>query len=145
MAEQAERDRHGLDADEALKELDGDLSMEGLARQLSEMMGSSDEGWPGIEHAGQAKQKLEQSHRAAFMREAHIFRDTFSTPAGRECLEILKRRTILRRIFPANVLGNAWDALAPIALARDTENEFVWSIIEAIGQAEGKQPTDRSF
>jgi len=134
------RDLHGIDPDEATRELDADPSMQGLMAELSRAFGgATDAGWGEINDTGAALLKQRASQAAAVKREANIFRDTFSTPAGRKCLAIMREMTTETAAYPSEAML-PMDAITPLLIAHDAQCRFVRSIIAAIAVAENQQP-----
>lgn len=147
MTGQAENLDHSVSADDETRELDqlGDEpSFDGLLGQLSDMMREA-EGWNGLNATGGALQKQRDMQRAAFKREANLFRDTFMTPDGRKLLELFLDRTVRRPHLPESIVGMTMDQITPVMLAREAENNFVRAILEAIAQAENKPTPTRAF
>ena len=139
---------HGVSADAELRDVDGigddAVSIDGLLGQLSDMLKEA-EGWGGINTAGAGLQKMRDLQRAAFKREANLFRDVFATPDGKKLLSLFRNRTLNRPELPEGIVGMAQDQLTPILLVRYAENQFVRAIYEAIAQADNKQPETQSF
>jgi len=139
---------HGVSADAELRDVDGigddAVSVDGLLGQLSDMLKEA-EGWSGINSAGAGLAKMRDLQRAAFKREANLFRDVFSTPDGAKLLSLFFDRTIRRPQLPEGIIGMTMDQLAPVLLARHAENEFVRAIVEAIAQADNRQPETQTF
>lgn len=117
--------------------------MEGLMSEIAKALGASDDGWAGINGAagGLAKQRAEQQR--AMKREANIFRDTFSTPAGRECLRIMTEMTIDAEPYPSHAQLSI-DAITPLVIAHDANCKFVRSIFQAIAAAENREAKTRT-
>lgn len=139
-------DRHGIEPDDELKALDAEPSLDGLMAQLSSMLGGTDEGWAGIEDksAGNVLERRKGEVRDRIRKEALVFRDTFMTPGGRQCLEIMLDQTLRRPVLPP-FSGLPLEALTALSIARDAENAFVWAILEAIAQAENNPLPAREF
>jgi len=140
-------DTHGISADAELRDIDqlGDEpSIDGLMGQITDMLQEAG-GWADLNASAPALQKMRDMQRAAFKREANLFRDVFATPDGRKLLELLLDRTLRRPVLPDGILGFSMDQLTPVMLMREAENSFVRAMLDAIAQAEGKQPATRAF
>lgn len=135
-------DPHGVEPDDATRELDADPSMGGLLAELQDLLGGggkkSDDGWGGINDAGKAMQKQRAESLAAMKREANIFRDTFLTPAGLKCLAIMKEMTIDTAPYPSEAMLPI-DAITPLVIAHDAQCRFVRAIRQAIDFAENRE------
>ena len=142
MADEQEPDRHGIDADEELRELEAQPSVDGLLDQLSTMMQGSD-GWAGIDTSGRALHRQRQESAAAIKREANIFRDTFATDAGRRCLQLMIDQTINAAPYPIDAMLTM-EAITPLVIAHDAQCNFVRAILQAIATAENRQPKART-
>jgi len=137
---------HGIEPDAETRAIDGQdqaPSVEGLFAEIARQLGADADGWGGINGAagGLAKQRAEQQR--AMKREANIFRDTFSTPAGRECLRIMTEMTIDAEPYPASAQLSI-DAITPLVIAHDANCKFVRSIYQAIAAAENKEAKTRT-
>ncbi len=134
-----EPDRHGIDADEELRSIDQEPSIDGLLAELSSMMRGGD-GWGGIETSPAALAKQRQESVAAMKRQANDFRDCFSTPAGRRVLDILIAQTINGEPYPEEA-QLPMDAITPLLLVHDARVRMVRGILAAIAQAENRPAT----
>lgn len=141
-------DRHGIDPDDATRAIDAQLdqepSIERLLSDLGTVLGGSDPGWNGIETTPAALQKQRTEATRVFKREANVFRDTFSTPAGRECLEIMKEMTLRSQPYPPEAMLPI-DAITALCIAHNAQSNFVWSILQAIAQADNREAKPRNF
>ncbi|EKF43324.1 hypothetical protein NA8A_04813 [Nitratireductor indicus C115] len=140
MTEQ-QPDKHGVDADEELREIDGlEPSAEALIEALGSMLGGSG-GWGDIESDGAAmlKQRAEQSKRA--QQQANQFRDCFSTTAGRATLEYMLDETLRAEPFPLDAMLSR-EQIEPLLLMHYAQCQFVRAILSAMAQAT-PVPADR--
>ena len=135
----SEPDRHGIDADEDLRAIDQEPSVEGLIAELSSLMTGGD-GWGGIETTPAALAKQRQESLAAMKRQANDFRDCFATPAGRRVLDMLIAQTLRAEPYPEEA-QLPMDAIAPLLLAHDARCRLVRGILAAIAQAENRPAT----
>lgn len=136
-------DPHGVDPDPDAPEFpDAEPSIDGVMAEIARQLGGGD-GWPGIDTPAGAMlaQRGEMSSRAK--REANVFRDTFATPAGRQCLELMLDMTLRKRAYPAE-LNLPIDAITPLVIAHDANCNFVFAILAAIAQADNRsiEPRD---
>ena len=134
-------DPHGIEPDDATRELDAMPSADGLLAQINRFMGEA-EGWGGINDAGQGLAKQRQAAQAAFKREANIVRDAFMTDAGRKCLDLMIEQTLYAQPYPPEACL-PMDAIAPLVIAHNAQCNFVWSILQAIAQAENIEAKPR--
>lgn len=140
-----DKDRHGVDADPETLELDREPSVDGLLSSISKLLGNeTSEGWGDINDAGKALQKQRQEAAQAFKAEANVFRDTFASDAGRKCLAIMLERTVRTQPYPPEAMLSI-DAITPLVIAHNAQCNFVWSILQAIAQADNKEAKTRNF
>lgn len=137
---------HGVEPDAETRALDGTdqaPSVEGLFAEIARQLGADGDGWNGINGAagGLAKQRAVQQQ--AMKREANIFRDTFSTPAGRECLRIMTEMTIDAEPYPSQAQLPI-DAITALVIAHDAQCKFVRGIFQAIAAAENREAKTRT-
>lgn len=142
-----ENNPHAVEPDAELRALDGldqAPSIDGLMAEIAKAMGggAADDGWPGINGAGAglAKQRAEQQR--AMKREANIFRDTFSTPAGRECLRVMTEMTIDADPYPSEAQLPV-DAITALVIAHTAQCKFVRAIYQAIATANNREAETR--
>ncbi|MCE7026421.1 hypothetical protein [Jiella avicenniae] len=127
------QDRHGVEPEE---EAGGpEPSTADFLEMASRMLGG---GFAGMEASPADLRGQIDAHRTAMKKEADIFRDTFSTPQGRKCLDILIDRTLRRRIYGAAFETSHLETLTVATIVRETENNFVAGILEAIAFADNK-------
>lgn len=139
-APQTIRDPHGIEPDDATRELDESPSMDDLMKELSRAFGiDTSAGWGEIENAGTAMQHQRTAMARQVKKEANIFRDTFATPAGQQCLAIMRAMTIESAPYPSEQFL-PMDAITPLVIAHDAQCRFVRSIEQAIAQAENQPP-----
>lgn len=128
-------ENHGVDADDAG---DGDeAAAGGLMAELGQIFRNMD-GWDGISDAGSAlaKQRSEIARRQKH--EANVFRDTFSTPAGRQCLSMMVEMTLATPPYPAGE-NLPLNAITALVIAHDAQCNFVRAILTAIAQADNPE------
>lgn len=140
------QDPHGVAPDAETRAIDGGddaPSVEGIFAEIARQLGADGDGWGGINGAagGLAKQRAEQQR--AMKAEANIFRDAFSTPAGRECLRIMTEMTIDAEPYPASAQLPI-EAITPLVIAHDAQCKFVRSIYQAIAAAENRKAKTRT-
>lgn len=102
-------------------------------------------GWTEMDSAALGKilqKQLSQQH-ARLRKEAIVFRDCFSTPAGRRVLEIMLDETLRRTAWPVAAISNIND-LAGFGCFREGQNSIVANIIEAIAYANNSEVKPRS-
>lgn len=138
-----EKDPHGIDADPATQEMDEDTSVDRLIAQLAGAFGSTGEGWGDIKDAGGAMQKQRVEQAKAMKKEANIFRDAFMTPAGRKCLAIMREMTLDADPYPSEAMLPI-EAITALVIAHSAQCKFVWSILNAIAQAENLEAKPRT-
>lgn len=109
-------------------------SLAGIVAQIMKGGEFFAEGWGAIENPGAAIAKNRDEMRDAFKRENRIIYETFSTEAGRQCLELLLDRTMRRSSFPAE-MQFGMDVLTAIGIAREAQNSLVAAIVEAYAAA----------
>lgn len=138
-------DPHGIEPDDETRALDQEPSIDRLLGQLGGMLGvETDAGWGEINDAGKALHRQRSEAARVFKREANIFRDTFSTPAGRECLEIMLEQTVRTQPYPPEAMLPL-EAITPLVIAHNAQCNFVWSILQAIAQADNREAKPRNF
>lgn len=138
-------DQHGIDPDADTQMLDVEPSVDGLLNQIANMLNlDTDTGWGAIDDAGKGLHKQRQQAAAAFKREANIFRDTFSTDAGRRCLAIMLDQTVRTQPYPPEAMLPI-EAITPLVIAHNAQCNFVWSILQAIAQADNREAKPRKF
>lgn len=131
-------DPHGIAPDEATRAIDAldeQPSVDSLFEQIARMGSLEVEGWGEISDAGQALARQRADMARQTKAEANVFRDTFSTPAGRRCLAIMRTMTLDTAPYPSEAMLPL-DAITPLVLVHDAQCRFVRSIFEAIAQAE---------
>lgn len=143
-----ENNPHAIEPDEELRAIDGldePSSVDGLMEQIHKVLGSkdSDAGWNGINDAGRGMQKQRAEQAQMFKREANVFRDTFTTPAGRQCLEIFREMTLHAQPYPPEAMLSI-DAITALVIAHNAQCNFVWSIFQAIAQADNREAKPRT-
>lgn len=140
-----DEDPHGVEPDEAARALDEEPAVDGLLARLGQMLGiDADNGWSGIDDAGKGLQKQRMDAARAFKAEANIFRDTFTTDAGRRCLEIMLDRTVRSQPYPIDQFL-PMDVITPLVLVHNAQCNFVWAILQAIAQADNREAKPRTF
>jgi hypothetical protein len=138
------RDQHGIEPDAETREIDGAPSIDSLLAGIAKQLGLDTEtGWGAIDDAGAGLQKQRNEQMQAMKREANIFRDTFSTPAGRECLRIMTEMTIDADAYPADA-NLAMDTITALVIAADAQRKFVRAIYQAIAFAENREARTRT-
>lgn len=127
---------HGIDADD---ELEPDAPASGAPDLMAELgqIFSGMDGWGGIDGAGSALQKQRMEIARQQKREANIFRDTFATPTGRQCLQLMVEQTLAAPPYPAEA-NLPLDAITALIIAHDAQCNFVRGILTAIAQAENQ-------
>lgn len=95
-------------------------------------------GWEGVEPSSQSLEKMRHEQQAAMRRGAIAFRDCFETEAGRVVLETILNETLRKAPDVVNFDGPL-DKLALQLACREAVNAFVWGILQAIAQADGRQ------
>lgn len=145
MADQDQPDRHGIDADEALRAIEGEEpSAQGLIDFLGGLggglgaSGPAGDGWGGIETTAQALRKQRAEAVKAMKAEANVFRDCFSTPEGRKCLALMVEQTVYSEPYPAEAML-PMDAITPLVLVHDAQARFVRAIIQAVHAADNQE------
>lgn len=139
-----ERDPHGIEPDDETRAIDGGPSVEGLLAELGKSLGiDTDAGWGAINDAGGALHKQREQQTRVMKQEANVFRDTFSTPAGRECLRIMTEMTIDADAYPAEA-NLPMDAITALVIAADAQRKFVRAIYQAIAFAENSEARTRT-
>ena len=136
-----EPDRHGIDPDETLRAIDGEPSFDGLVQSIAAMMngpGALGDGWGGIDTSGAALAKQRGEHIDSINRQANVFRDAFSTEAGRAALAMMVEQTIFAEPYPPEA-QLPMEAITPLVIAHTAQCQFVRAILQAIAQAEAKQ------
>jgi hypothetical protein len=143
----SEQDRHGLEPDDDLREIDADEpSIDRLVKSLSDMMdGARGEGWDGINGVGSAMQRERDAGNAAFRAEARLIHDVFTSDNGRKVLNLLLDQTLRRPNLPENIAGMTMDQISVILLQREAENNFVRTIMASIAAAINQPLPNRSF
>lgn len=138
---------HGIEPDaetRAIDELDQAPSIDGMMAEISKMIGGdTDAGWGAINDAGKGLHKQRAEQQRAMKREANIFRDTFSTPAGRECLRIMTEMTIDAAAYPSEAMLPI-DAITALVIAHDAQVKFVRAIYQAIATADNREAETRT-
>lgn len=138
---------HAVEPDDELRAIDGldqAPSIDGLMGEISKMLGGGDgDGWPAINDAGKGLQKQRAEQQRAMKREANIFRDTFSTPAGRECLRIMTEMTIDADPYPSEAQLPI-DAITALVIAHTAQCKFVRAIYQAIATANNREAETRT-
>lgn len=128
----AQKDPHGVEPDDATRAIDDPFAE--LGRSLGV---DTDAGWGEINTQSQALQKQRAESLRQMKAEANIFRDTFSTRAGRKCLAIMREMTLETAPYPSEAMLPI-DAITPLVIAHDAQCRFVRAIEAAIAQAEDK-------
>lgn len=130
---------HGIEPDDALREIDG---MEPPSHaQAEDFMGSVFReltGWADIDSSPKALAKQREESIAAVRRQEAIFRDTFSTPAGRQCLQLLRDMTIEVSAYPPEA-NLPIDAITALVIAHDAQCNFVRAIEAAVGRSDKRE------
>ena len=135
---------HGIAPDDETRALDADPSVSNLLAEIGKAIGiDTDTGWGAIDDAGKGLQKQRAEQTRAMKREANIFRDTFSTPAGRECLRIMTEMTIDADAYPAEA-NLPIEAITALVIAADAQRKFVRAIYQAIAFAENREASMRT-
>lgn len=138
------RDMHGVEPDAETRAIDGGPSVENLLAELGKVLGvDTDAGWGAINDSGAALAKARNEQTRQMKAEANIFRDTFSTPAGRQCLRILTEMTIDADAYPAEAMLSM-DVITPLVIAHDAQRKFVWAIYQAIAYADNHEARTRT-
>lgn len=137
---------HAVEPDAELRAIDGldqAPSIDGLMAQISKVIGGdTDAGWGAINDAGKGLQKQRAEQQQAMKREANIFRDTFSTPSGRECLRIMTEMSIDAAPYPAEAMLPI-DAITALVIAHNAQCNFVRAIYQAIARADNREAQTR--
>lgn len=140
---------HAVEPDDELRAIDGldePSSVDSLMADIARVMGSKGPdagGWGEINDAGKGLQKQRAEQAQMFKREANIFRDTFMTPAGRQCLEIFRETTLHAQPYPPEAMLPI-DAITALVIAHNAQCNFVWSIFQAIAQADNREAKPRT-
>ncbi len=143
MSDTETEDRHGIEPDETLRDLDHEPSAQSLLEQLGRAMGGDMEGWAGIDGSSGALHRQRQESAAAIRKEAAVFRDTFATADGQKCLQLMIDQTLRAQPYPVDAML-PMDAITPLVIAHNAQCNFVWAILEAIAQAENRPATPRN-
>ena len=114
-----------------------------LEALMEKMLGGA--GWQDLnaENLGQLLGKQIEQQRQAMKREAQVFRECFSTPAGRKVLNIILDQTLRAVAWPVHAVKDG-DMLQGIGVWREGQNALVATIIEAIAMAKNKDVQPRS-
>lgn len=138
---------HGIAPDDETRALDDNdpaPSVDGLLDQIGKALGvDTDAGWGAINDAGKGLQRQRAEQAQAMKREANIFRDTFSSPTGRECLRIMTEMTIDAAAYPSEAMLPI-DAITALTIAHDAQVKFVRSIYQAIAVANNREAATRT-
>lgn len=140
------KDLHGVEPDAETRALDGldqAPSVEGIFEEIARQLGADADGWGGITGGAGGLAKQRAAQQQAMKAEANIFRDTFSTPAGRECLRIMTETTIDAEPYPSTAQLPI-DAITALVIAHDAQCKFVRSIYQAIAAAENREAKTRT-
>jgi hypothetical protein len=115
-----------------------------LQSLLSGMLGGEG-GWADLDSKslGQALAKQLDAQRQRLRKEALVFREAFSTPAGRKALQIMLDMTLRRTAWPVHQMADA-QMLMAYGIWREAENSFVAAIIEAMAVADNHDVKPRS-
>lgn len=143
MSDTETEDRHGVEPDETLRELDHEPSVHSLLAQIGRMTGGDLDGWSGIDGSAGGLHRQRQEGAAVIRKEAAIFRDTFATEAGQKCLQLMVDQTLRAQPYPVDAMLPI-DAITPLVIAHNAQCNFVWAILEAIAQAENRPATPRN-
>lgn len=143
-----ENNPHAVEPDDELRAIDGldePSSVDALMADIAKALGSkgADGGWGDINDAGKGLQKQRAEQAQMFKREANIFRDTFMTEPGRKCLEILREMTLHAQPYPPEAMLPI-DAITALVIAHNAQCNFVWSIFQAIAQADNREAKPRT-
>ncbi|AID30816.1 hypothetical protein MCHK_3009 [Mesorhizobium huakuii 7653R] len=140
---------HAVEPDDELRAIDNledPSSVDGLMASIEKMMagtGPAAGGWGDINDAGKGLQKQRAEQAQMFKREANIFRDTFMTEPGRKCLEIFREMTLHAQPYPPEAMLPI-DAITALVIAHNAQCNFVWSIFQAIAQADNREAKPRT-
>lgn len=111
-------------------------SLDALLAMANDLLGGGP-GWDGIEPSSQSLEKMRRAQQAAMRKQAIAFRDCFATDAGRTVIETMLNETLRKAPDVVNFDGPL-DKLALQLACREAVNAFVFSILQAIAQADGK-------
>lgn len=128
------------DMPDDLAEATNEPSLQSL---LDQFTGQS--GWAEMDTAtiGKILSKQLREQQARLRKDALVFRECFSTPAGRRVLQILLDETLRRVVWPVGAMGNMQD-LTGYGVWREGQNAFAANIVEAIAFANNSDVKPRS-
>lgn len=134
------QDSHGIDADTELQEIDGiadkDMPTQaGLDDELGHVFRELFGGWENVADSAGALQQARMENVKLMKKEANIFRETFATATGRQCLKIMREMTLDTSPYPVEA-NLPIDAITALVIAHDAQCNFVRAIMAAIGQAQ---------
>jgi hypothetical protein len=129
---------HGIDADDETRAIDAEPSVDTLLGDLERMLGG--QGWGDVDTSGAALQKQRTQQMRQLKAQANIFRDTFMTPAGRKCLELMLDQTLRAGPYPYDQ-NLPRDVIETMVIVHDAQCNFVRAILSAIAQAENREAT----
>lgn len=114
-----------------------------LEALLDKAMGGG--GWPELNSKtiGQLFDKQLRDQQQALRKDAMIFRECFSTKAGRRVLEIMLDQTLRQATWPVAAIRNIHD-LTAFGIWREGQNALIANIIEAIAMAKNTAINPRS-
>lgn len=102
-------------------------------------------GWDGLDGAGAelaaAQQTVADAERAEIRRQARIFADTFETPAGQRCLQLLREKSYQRPATAEELDPSSLHAFALRQARRQGMAQIVQIIETALAVARGETET----
>jgi len=108
-----------------------------IAEVISQL---SDGTWPMLDNPGAGMREDMDRQSREIADEADTLAAPFRTPAGKACLELLLRKTLLRPLVPLPIGSSSAEQVALYAAQRQGQNGVVTMILQAL--AGGSTPVE---